>query len=96
MSVKDFDFLNEWSAEWMPRDAKKRLETSYTVYKIVDENNNIVDVTSYIERYLDILHQRWQERCDSLKLIQKKCLSKRPLSFASSSYHKREKTDYFA
>lgn len=29
MSVKDLDFLNEWSAEWMPKDAKKRLATVY-------------------------------------------------------------------
>lgn len=71
MSVKDFDFLNEWSAEWMPKDAKKRLETSYTVYKVVDENNNIVDVTSYIEQYLETLHQRWQERCNFKKSTQK-------------------------
>lgn len=96
MSVEDFDFLNEWSADWMPRDVKKRLTTSYTVYKVVDENNNIIDTTPYIEHYLDTLHQRWQERCSSLELIKKKCLSKRPLSFTSPSYYKREKTGYFA
>lgn len=61
-SIKDFDFLNEWPAEWMPKDAKKRLATSYTVYKIVDENNNIIDTTPYIEHYLEVLRQRWQER----------------------------------
>lgn len=70
-SIENFDFLNEWSSEWMPRDAKKRLKTSYTVYKVVDENNNIIDMSPYIERYLDILHQRWQERCSSLELIKK-------------------------
>ena len=70
-SIKDIDFLNEWSAEWMPRDAKKRLATSYTVYKIVDENNNIIDTTPYIEHYLETLHQRWQERCNPQKTTQK-------------------------
>lgn len=70
-SIKDIDFLNEWSAEWMPRDVKKRLATSYTVYKIVDENNNIIDTTSYIEHYLKMLYQRWQERCSPQKTPQK-------------------------
>ena len=70
-SIKSFDFLNEWSSDWMPRDVKKRLETSYTVYKIVDENNNIIDTTPYIEHYLDVLHKRWQERYVNPKLTQK-------------------------
>lgn len=70
-SIESLDFLNEWSADWMPKDAKKRLTTSYAVYKVVDENNNIIDTTPYIEHYLDILHQRWQERCGSLELIKK-------------------------
>ena len=46
----------------MPKDAKKRLETSYVVYKIIDENNNIIDTRPYIKCYLDILQQRLQER----------------------------------
>lgn len=71
IAIKDFDFLNEWSAEWMPKDAKKRLATSYTVYKIVDENNNIIDTTPYIEHYLEMLHQRWQERRNSQKAPRK-------------------------
>lgn len=70
-SIKNIDFLNEWSAEWMPKDARKRLATSYVVYKVVDENDNIIDVTSYIEQYLETLRQRWQERCNPQKAPQK-------------------------
>lgn len=69
--IESLDFLNEWSADWMPRDAKKRLKTSYIVYKVVDENNNILDVTPYIEQYLEIVRQRWQERYAPPKQNQK-------------------------
>ena len=55
----------------MPRSAKKRLTTSYTVYKVVDENNNIVDVTPYIEQYFEVLRQRWQRHHNSPESTQK-------------------------
>lgn len=58
-------------SEWMPRDAKKRLQTSYTIYKVVDENNNIIDTTPYIEHYFEVLRQRWQRRHNFPKSPQK-------------------------
>lgn len=71
-SIESLDFLNEWSADWMPRDAKKRLKTSYTVYKVVDENNNIIDMTPYIAHYFETLRQRWQRHYNFPESTQKK------------------------
>ena len=51
--LMDLDFVNDDSAEWMPRNAMERLEISYTVYKMVDEAGHIVDTRPYIKKYFE-------------------------------------------
>lgn len=95
-SIESLDFLNEWSADWMPRDAKKRLKTSYIVYKVVDENNNIIDMTPYIAHYFEVLCQRWQRHHNSLESTQKKP-SARDFYFLRHPHTTNEKkAGYFA
>lgn len=63
--VQTLDIINEWSSDWMPKNAASRMQTSYTVYKIVDESGHIVDTRPYIDHYLGVLHEKLQKRWDS-------------------------------
>ena len=61
-SITEFHFVNETPYDWMPRNAKSTLKTYYIVYKVVDENDNIIDTSKYINAYLDHIHKKWQAR----------------------------------
>ena len=68
-SLKSVDFVNEISYDWMPnnmyRDTIYFLEPtfkdSFDVYKVVNEYGHIVDTTSYIKKYYEIMTKKFDK-----------------------------------
>lgn len=61
-SLRNFEFINEISYDWMPKDAKTSLKTQYIVYKVIDENGNIVNTDDYIDAYFENLRKKREEQ----------------------------------
>lgn len=69
ISLKDIDFLNEVAYDWMPsntyRDTRYYLDltfkNSFDVYKVVDERGHIVDTTPFIEKYYEIMNEKFDK-----------------------------------